>query len=168
MATSDYLAREPPDVGEPAPPLELVTGKEAPGKPAHFRLHEAIKRGPVIVAFFPGTFTSTCTNEMACFTRNWNLYEASGAQFIGVSVDSAPSQKAFAEKHGYRVPFGSDFEKQAIQDWGVAASFWWGTVAKRATFIVDRSGVIRYAEVQADADLEPSYAKLQAVLSRIK
>jgi glutaredoxin-dependent peroxiredoxin len=159
--------RAPPRVGDAAPKLELVTGKGPDGHPTWFRLHEAIQNGPIVVAFFPGTFTSTCADEMACFTRDWNLYAQSGAQFIGVSVDSVPSQRAWAKQHQYQVPFGSDFERRATYEWGVAAPFWWGTVSKRATFIVDRLGVVRYADVQTNSDLEPRYEEIQATLKTL-
>lgn len=157
----------PPQVGEKAPRLELVTGKGTDGRPNVFRLSDAVKNGPVIVAFFPGAFTSTCTSEMACFTRDWNQYAATGAQIIGVSVDSAPSLRAFAEKHAYKVPFGSDFEKTATREWGLEEPFWWGRVAKRATFIVDRAGIVRYADILSNADLEPNYAEIQTFLKKL-
>lgn len=157
-----------PKVGDRAPPLELITGKDAGGNATVFRLADAVKKGPTIVAFFPGAFTGTCTNEMACFTREWDQYAKLGAQFIGVSVDSPVSQKAFAEKNNYKVAFGSDFEKKAIRDWGVEGKLWWGTVAKRATFVVDRNGVVRYAHVQADAGQEPPYAEIKAALQKAK
>lgn len=166
--TQEISPVKAPAVGEPAPPLILLMPKDATGKPRVFDLHAAIKQGPVIVAFFPGTFTSTCTSEMACFTNDWNQYAALGAQFIGVSVDSVPSQKAFTEKHGYKVPFGSDFEKKAIRDWGVESKFWWGHVSRRATFVVDRNGVVRYADVQQNSDFEPNYTEIQAVLKTLR
>ena len=164
LVQSENTAGTPPKVGEKAPRLELVTGKGPDGGPTWFRLQEAIQNGPVIVAFFPGAFTSTCTSEMACFTRDWNKYGASGVQVIGVSVDSFPSLRAFSERHGYKVPFGSDFEKVATRAWGLEEPFWWGRVAKRATFIVDRDGVVRYADVLPNSDLEPDYAEIQRVV----
>jgi glutaredoxin-dependent peroxiredoxin len=160
--------RQPPKVGEKAPPLLLVTGKGPDGKPTHFDLRQAVRDGPVVVAFFPGTFTSTCTEEMGCFTREWSEYANLGAQFIGVSVDSVPSQRAYAKQYGFTVPFGSDFEGRAIRDWGVASKFWWGTVARRATFIVDRSGKIRYADVLPNSDIEPNYADIKAALAALE
>ena len=159
---------KPPNVGDKAPPLELVTGKGSDGRPTLFRLQDAVRQGPVIVAFFPGAFTSTCADEMACFSRDWNTYESTGAQFIGVSVDSVPSLRAWKDKHGDKVPFGSDFEKEATRDWGLLDSFWWGQVAKRATFVVDRNGIVTYAEVLSNADLEPSYDDVQAAIKRAK
>lgn len=167
VSKPELAAGKPPKVGEKAPRLELVTGKGPDGRPMMFRLSEAVKNGPVVVAFFPGAFTSTCTSEMACFTRDWNRYASSGAQFIAVSADSAPSLRAFSEKHGYKVPFGSDFEKVAIRDWGLEEPFWWGTVSKRATFIVDRHGIVRYADVLSNADLEPDYTEIQNFLKKL-
>jgi peroxiredoxin len=158
-----------PNVGDKAPNFELPIGKdEATGKAKLFNLHEAAKRGPVVVAFFPGAFTGTCTKEMACFTNDWNKYAALGAQFIGVSVDSVIALKAFAEKNNYKVPFASDFERRTVSQWNLLGSFWWGPASKRATFIVDRTGTVRYANVQANSDVEPNYAEIQAALKGLK
>src|SRR5688572_25032427 len=158
----------PPKVGQKAPKLSLVVGRSPEAKPILWDLHEAAQKGPVVVAFFPGAFTSTCTSEMACFTRDWSHYEKLGAQVMGVSVDPYPSLRAWTRSHDYKVPFGSDFGKTAMHEWGLADEFWWGTVTKRATFIVDQDGIVRYADVLPNADLEPNYAEIQAALARIK
>lgn len=158
-----------PAVGEKAPNIELPTGKDpATGKATMFNLAEACKNGPVIVAFYPGAFTGTCTKEMCNFTDTWNEYAKLGAQFIGISVDSVVAQKAFAEKNNIKVPFASDFERKTVNQWNLLWNSWWGPVAKRATFVVDRSGAIRYSHVQTDANLEPPYDEIKAALAKLK
>lgn len=164
MATSaTQTTTSPPVVGAPAPDFELSTGKDAT-----FRLSRAVANGPVIVAFFPGAFTGTCTKEMCAFSEGWDAYAKMGAQFIGVSVDSVHAQKAFAERHHIKVPFASDFERRVTSQWGLIWNAWWGPVAKRATFVVDRSGVVRFAHVQEDAGLEPPYAEIQKAVAALK
>ncbi|MBI2078893.1 MAG: redoxin domain-containing protein [Euryarchaeota archaeon] len=163
--TASSTVGRTPRVGEKAPNFELPMGRqEGTYKARLFNLHEACKSGPVVVAFFPGTFTKTCAKEMACFTSDWNRYASLGAQFIGVSVDSVPNQKAWAEKHGYTVPFASDLRGRVLREWDLVWESWWGPVYKRATFIIDRGGVVRYASVLASVDLEPDYTEIQAAL----
>ena len=167
-------AREPhtgrtPQIGEKAPNFQLPMGRiEGAYKAKMFDLHEACRNGPVVVAFFPGTFTKTCAKEMACFTSDWNKYNELGAQFIGVSIDSVPNQKAWTEKHGYTVPFASDLQGTVLRAWDLVWDSWWGPVYKRATFIVDQDATVRYANVLATVDLEPDYEEIQAALRSLR
>lgn len=168
MRNSAIQPGRPPRVGEKAPRLELINGKGPDGKAAWFRLSEACRKGPVVVAFFPGAFTATCTKELCRFTEDWSRYDSLGVGFIGVSVDSWRVLEAYARAHDIRVPLGSDFERVAVREWGLVWDSWWGPCARRATFVVDRSGTIRFAEVQADADPEPDYAGIQATLQGLR
>ena len=166
--TTSTMMGKTPTVGDKAPNFELVNGKGADGKATKFNLLEACKNGPVVVAFFPGAFTGTCTKEMCNFSETWAEFAKLSAQFIGVSVDSWHAQKAFAEKHNIKVPFASDFEHKTVDAWNVVWNSWWGPVAKRATFVVDRTGTITYANVQSDANLEPNYAEIKNALNGLK
>ena len=166
--TVSTMMSKTPAVGEKAPNFELATGKGPDGKATTFNLLEACKNGPVIVAFFPGAFTGTCTKEMCTFTDNWAEFSKLNAQFIGVSVDSVHAQKAFAQENNIKVPFASDFERRTVSGWNIVWSSWWGPVAKRATFVVDRTGTVRYAHVQADAGLEPNYDEIKTALKGLK
>ena len=161
--TETTTTARPPQVGEKAPDFKLILATGG-----MFQLSEATKKGPVIVAFFPGAFTGTCTKEMCSFTSSWNEYSKLGAQFVGVSVDSKHAQKAFIEKEKLGVPLASDFEKTTVRQWGVQWDSPWGVASKRATFIVDRSGVVRHANVQANASEEPNYAEIQAALAKVR
>ena len=168
-ATNASTMGKTPAVGEKAPNFALPVGRiEGTYQPRLFGLHEECKKGAVVVAFFPGTFTSTCQNEMACFTSDWNKYAKLGAQFIGVSVDSVPNQRAWARQHNYTVPFASDLEGKVMREWDLVWNSWWGPVYRRATFIVDENANVRYASVLASADLEPNYEEIQAVLKALK
>jgi peroxiredoxin len=167
-STQTTTMTKTPSIGDKAPNFVLVNGKGPDGKATFYNLHEACKNGPVILAFFPGAFTGTCTKEMCRFSDDWSEWSMLKAQFVGVSVDSWHAQKAFAEKNGIKVPMASDFERKAINTYGVVWNSWWGPTAKRATFIVDRNATVQYANVQTNMDLEPNYAEIRAALSKVK
>lgn len=153
----------PPKVGEKAPDFTLNT---TDGKP--WTLSQALRNGPVVVCFMPGAFTGTCTKEMCNFTAHWSEYQTLGAQVVGVTVDSKHAQMAWAAKEGIKIPLVSDFEKMVNAQWGVQWTSPWGLTNKRATFVVDRTGVVRYANVQTNASEEPNYAEIQQTLKGLK
>lgn len=152
----------PPQVGQTAPDITLPT---TDGKP--WTLGEAIRKGPVVLCFMPGAFTGICTKEMCNFTANWSQYEKLQAQVVGITVDSKHAQLAWAAKENIRIPLLSDFEKKILNGWGLGWNSSWGLTNKRATFVVDRSGVVRYAAVQANAGEEPNYAEIQKTLTSL-
>lgn len=158
----------PPRAGQVAPNFALVAGRQADGKPIHLELHEECRKGPLVLAFFPGVFTSTCTQEMCRFSQDWERFSRLGARVVGISVDSFPSQRAFAERHGLKVAFVSDFERRVTREWGLEVDLWWGACSRRATFVLGRDAVVRWAEVLPNADLEPDYAAIERVLSSLR
>lgn len=161
--TTTATMSQPPTVGQKAPDFTL-NGTD--GKP--WTLSQAVKNGPVVVCFLPGAFTAVCTKEMCNFTTNWSQYQALNAQVVGVTVDSIPAQRAWAAKENIRIPLASDFEKKVLQQWGLVWGASWGNTYKRATFVVDRAGTVRYANVQAVAGEEPNYPEIQKALQELK
>lgn len=163
MTTTTTTISSTPEVGQKAPELRLNTSTGTP-----WSLQEAVEKGPVVVCFMAGAFSGTCTKEMCNFTANWPQYETLGAQVVGVTVDSKHAQNAWAAKENIKIPLLTDFDKKAIHAWGVPWESPWGTTSKRATFVVDRTGTVRYANVQAVASDEPNYGEIQAALKALK
>jgi glutaredoxin-dependent peroxiredoxin len=163
--TSTTTTAAPPQVGQKAPEITLPNTMDG-SKP--WSLHEALKKGPVVVAFMPGAFTGTCTKESCNFTANLSDYAKFGAQVVGVTVDSKHAQAAWAARDNIKIPLLSDFEKKTVTAWGLTWASSWGNTTKRATFIVDRNGIVRYANVQPNASDEPNYAEIQKALQGLK
>lgn len=159
MSQTTTTQARPPQVGQKAPDFSLVSAQVGT-----FTLGEAAKKGPVVVAFFPGAFTTPCTKEMCNFSDNWTAYEKLGAQVVGVSVDSKHAQKAFAEKSNIKVPMASDFEKKTVQAYGLGWNANWGLTSKRAVFVVGRDMTVKWAWITEDAGVEPPYAEIQKAL----
>jgi peroxiredoxin len=141
------------DVGSTAPDFTLTNQERQPVK-----LSE--QRGkPVVLAFFPAAFSSVCTKELCTFRDSLERLNQAQAQVYGISVDTFFTLKAFHDQQGYNFPLLSDFNKQAIRDYGVFNEDMIGLkgIAKRAVFVIDKNGVVRHREVLDDARNEPDY-----------
>jgi peroxiredoxin len=121
---------------------------------------------PIVLAFFPAAFSSVCQKELCTFRDALTKLNKVNAQVYGISVDTFFALKAFADQQSLTFPLLSDFNKQVIRDYGVFNEDMIGLkgIAKRATFVLDKNGVIRHREVLDDARNEPDYDKVyQAV-----
>ena len=144
-------------VGDSAPDftVPLANGDVEP-----FTLSEHLDDGPIVLAFFPGAFTSTCTNEMKTFQDDMAAFDDIGASVYGISVDTPFALNEFREKHGLEFGLLSDDENDVIEAYDVATdigSIEFSGVAKRAVFVLDEDGTITYAWVSDDAGVEPDY-----------
>src|SRR6476469_9527437 len=107
---------------------------------------------PVVLAFFPAAFSSVCTKEMCTFRDSMSRLGQANAQVYGISVDTFFTLKAFQDHEKLPFPLLSDFNKQAIRDYGVFNEDMIGLkgIAKRATFVIDKDGIVQHAEVLED------------------
>jgi peroxiredoxin len=117
---------------------------------------------PVVLAFFPAAFSSVCTKELCTFKDSMAQLGKANAQVFGISVDTFFALKAFQDQQKLTFPLLSDFNKTVIRDYGVFNEDMIGLkgIAKRATFVIDKDGIVTHAEVLEDARNEPDYAKV--------
>lgn len=152
-------------VGDKAPDFTLFNQDGQPVSLSSF------KGKNVVVLFFPGANTGVCTKEMCTFRDELKVFENLNAQVLGISVDLHFSLKMFHEKNNYNFPLLSDFNKKVIEKYDVVldvfvpGKFDYLGVAKRAAFVVDNNGILKYVEVLASPDDEPNYAAIKKVLS---
>ena len=151
-------------VGAKAPDFTLNNQDRTP-----VSLSDALKKGPVVLAFFPAAFSGTCTNEMCTFRDSLAALNRANAQVYGISVDTFFTLKAFQTDQRLAFPLLSDFNKQVIRDYGVFNEDMIGLkgIAKRAVFVIDKNGVVRHREVLEDARNEPDYQKVFAALASL-
>ncbi|MDE2887924.1 MAG: peroxiredoxin [Gemmatimonadota bacterium] len=123
----------------------------------------------VVLLFFPLAYTSVCTDEMCSVSGGLSEYDDLNAQVLGVSVDSPFAQEAWADENNISFPLLSDFNKEASAAYGAQYQDLLGFrgVAKRAAFVVDREGIVRYAEVSEDATVLPDFDAVKRCLSSI-
>lgn len=94
----------------------------------------------MILYFFPKANTTGCTLETRGFSQRYADMQRAGVEVVGVSVDSAETQAAFAEKCGSTFPLVGDRSKEIARKYGVLGLL---GVAKRVTFFIDPEGRIR-------------------------
>jgi peroxiredoxin len=154
----------------------VAEGAQAPGftlpdqDRAPVTLSDELKKGPVVLAFFPGAFSGTCTTEMCTFRDSTGDLQRLNARVIGISTDTFFTLKAWADAQHFAFPLLSDYNKTVIEQYGVVNPDMIGlkNIAKRAVFVIDRSGVVRYREVLDDARNEPDYEKVRTALSALR
>jgi len=149
------------DLGSKAPDFTLTNQDRQP-----VTLSEQRGR-PVVLAFFPAAFSSVCQKELCTFRDSMARLGQANAQVYGISVDTFFTLKAFHDQQKLSFPLLSDFNKQAIREYGVFNEDMIGLkgIAKRAVFVIDKDGVVRHREVLEDARNEPDYDKVFSSLA---
>lgn len=132
-------------VGDPAPDFEL-TGTD--GK--KYTLSQFKGDRTVVLAFFPAAFTGGCTKEMTAYAGDIQKFQDAGAQVFGISTDSLPSLRHWAEEHIHATfPMLSDFtSRSTTKAYGILMP---NGMASRTTFVIDRNGVIQHIDEGATA-----------------
>jgi len=126
-----------PRVGEPAPDFTLPRAAGAP-----FRLSDAVRRGVVVLYFYPKDETMGCVAEACAFRDQYEVFTEAGAEVVGVSADSGESHRQFAAHH--RGPFVllSDADGAVRKLYGVGKAL--GILDGRITYVIDTKGVVRH------------------------
>lgn len=152
-----------PEIGDTAPEF---TAPLANGDVDSITLSETLKEegGPIVLAFFPGAFTSVCSHEMSTFNDRLEEFTDAGGRVYGVSVDSPFAQNAFREELGLEFNLISDANDELVDAYDVSMDFEnmgvYG-VAKRSVFVVNSDGEITYAWVSDDPGIEPDYEEVE-------
>ena len=159
-------------VGSKAPDFSLPS-KTAEG-PKQIKLSDNFGKTNTLLLFFPMAFTGTCTTEMCSLTPELPNYSGMNATVYGISGDNPFAQEAWAKKENIAVPLLSDYEHKIAKQYDVMydsflpPNLGMGGVAKRSAFIIDRNGVIQYAESKDDARELPNFDKIKAKLAELK
>jgi len=160
-------------VGDKAPDFELTT-KAADG-PKKIKLSDNAGKKNTVLLFFPMAFTGVCTKEMCEVSAGLNQYSSLNADVLGISGDNPFAQAAWAEKEKIAVSLLADYEHKVAQTYGVAYSSFlpeknlgMGGVPKRSAFVVDKQGVIRYAEIKESPGDLPNFDAIKATLAQLK
>jgi glutaredoxin-dependent peroxiredoxin len=160
-------------VGTKAPDFSLPT-KTGEG-PKQIKLSDNFGKRNTLLLFFPMAFTGTCTTEMCGVSMDLSAYGSLNATVYGISGDNPFAQEAWAQKEKITVPLLSDYEHKIAKTYCVAydsflpqMNLGMGGVPKRAVFIIDRSGIIQYAESNDDARALPNFEKVKAKLAELK
>ncbi|MES2702885.1 MAG: redoxin domain-containing protein [Bacteroidota bacterium] len=150
--------------GQPAPDFTLRDSKKN-------KVTLSEQRGKnVLLLFYPLAFTSTCTKELCMVRDNLAFYNNANAQVYGISVDSLFAQDKFRDEQGINFPLLSDFNKTASTAYDTIYDHWFNDmdgVSKRSAFVIDKEGVVRYAEVLENASDIPNFEEIQKCLQSL-
>jgi peroxiredoxin Q/BCP len=145
------------DVGDRAPDFEL------PGTGGRTYKLSDYRGRKVILAFYPGDFTTVCTKQFCSYRDQGERLDGLGADVLGISPQSVDSHERFTEEKKLNVPLLADEDKSVAKAYGVLA----GPVVRRAIFVIDEQGVVRHRKVtlmglsfESVDDLEQAVAAL--------
>ena len=154
--------------------MKIETGSKAP----EFTLYNSEKyklslsdyKGKnVLLLFFPLAFTGTCTKELCGVRDNISQYNNSNAEVLGISVDSLYALAKYKEEQHLNFQLLSDFNKEVSTAYGslyTTFSFGMHGVGKRSAFVIDREGLVQYAEVLENASEIPNFEAIQKTLAQ--
>jgi peroxiredoxin Q/BCP len=149
-----------PLIGQLAPSLSL------PDADGHDQTLEALlRKGPVVVFFYPKNNTSGCTKEACGFRDAYEKFVAHGAEVVGISGDRAESHRAFRSQHKLPFLLLTDADGAAAKAWGVKKSL--GLLPGRETFLVSMDGVVRHhvsGQLSVDRHVQETLRELKKVV----
>ncbi len=152
-------------VGQQAPNFSLFNSEKHKVNLTEF------KGKNVLLLFFPQAFTGVCTAELCSIRDNMHQYSSLNAEVMGVSVDSVFTLAKFKEEQQYNFPLLSDFNKEVSADYGCLYHDWildMKGVSKRSAFLIDKEGVVRYAEVLENPGEQPNFKAIDTTLSALQ
>jgi len=152
-------------IGDIAPDFSLYSSEK---KLVH--LHE-LRGQTVVLLFYPLAFTSTCTKELCSTRDDISIYEELGTHILAISTDSPQTLARYKQDNNFNFTLLSDYNKDVIRAYDVIyEEFTLGMrgVAKRAVFIIDPEGIIRYIEVLEVAGHMPDLPGLQNALRKLQ
>lgn len=125
------------EAGQQAPDFELKDGARNTVRLSDFRGR------PVVLVFYPFTFTSVCGGELCELRDDLKTFETAQAQVLAISCDTPFAQAKWAEDQGFGFPLLSDFwpHGEAARAYGVFNED--AGCANRATFVIDAEGVVK-------------------------
>lgn len=151
-------------IGQAAPDFTLFDSEKKP-----LTLSEQ-KGKNVLLLFFPLAFTSVCTKELCSVRDNISRYHSANAQVLGISVDSVYTLAKYKAEQSYNFPLLSDFNKEVSEAYDSLFKDWilnMKGVSKRSAFVIDKEGIVRYAEVLESTGEMPDFDKINAVLENL-
>ncbi len=155
--------------------MKVEPGQKAPD----FTLYDSEKnivtltdlRGKnIVLLFFPFAFTSVCTKELCSVRDNIGDYGKLNAEVFGISVDSHYTLARYKQDQHLNFSLLSDFNKEVSSAYGSLYEMFglnMKGVSKRSAFVIDKEGIVQYAEVLENASETPNFDNIKASLSSL-
>ena len=154
-------------VGSKAPDFTL---KSKSPVDVEVKLSNNLGKKNTVVLFFPLAFTGVCTAEMCDVTAGLGGYQSLNADVIAISVDSPFAQAAWAAKEKIGITLASDLNKEVTKKYDVLFPMLAGVgdTSARAAFVIDKAGVVQYAEQTPTPKDLPNFNAIKEVLAKLK
>ena len=154
-------------VGSQAPDFTL---KSKSPVDVEVKLSNNLGKKNTVVLFFPLAFTGVCTAEMCDVTAGLGDYQSLNADVIAISVDSPFAQAAWAAKEKIGITLASDLNKEVTKKYDVLFPMLAGVgdTSARAAFVIDKAGVVQYAEQTPTPKDLPNFTAIKEVLAKLK
>lgn len=152
------------EINKPAPDFKLFDSEK---KEVALSDH---KGKNVLLLFFPLAFTGTCTKELCGVRDNIAMYNGLNAVVLGISIDSLFVLGKYKEEQKLNFDLLSDFNKTVSMAYGcLYADFIFGMkgVSKRSAFVIDKSGLVQYAEILEKATDLPNFDAIKMCLEKL-
>lgn len=150
--------------------MSLSVGSKAP----EFSLFDADKKArslsdflgkKTVLVFYPGAFTGVCTKELCAFRDSLSALNSLNAHVVGISFDSPFANKTFAEQNKLSFPLLSDFTHEVAKKYAGVYEDFAGVkgyiAAKRAVFVLDGQGTVKWTWVSDNPGVEPNYDEVK-------
>lgn len=153
--------------------MEITVGSKAPDFTLRNTEKAEVSLGDykgknVVLLFFPLAFTGVCTTELCTMRDDIATYEGLDAEILAVSVDSLFTLEQFKKAENYNFQLLSDFNKNVSRAYGSLYEDFvldMKGVSKRSAFVIDKEGVVQYAEVLDSAGDLPNFEAVKAALN---
>ncbi len=155
--------------------MEITVGSKAPNFTLRNTEKAEVSLGDykgknVVLLFFPLAFTGVCTTELCTMRDDIATYEGLDAEILAVSVDSLFTLEQFKKAENYNFQLLSDFNKNVSRAYGALYEDFvldMKGVSKRSAFVIDKEGIIQYAEVLESAGDLPNFEAVKAELAKL-
>ncbi|MCI0534306.1 MAG: redoxin domain-containing protein [Verrucomicrobiales bacterium] len=153
-------------VGSKAP--EFTLKSKTPAE-ADIKLSSNLGKKNTVLLFFPFAFTGVCTKEMCDVSAGLSQYSTLNADVVGISVDSPFAQQAWAKQEKINIPLASDVNKETVRAYGVLLPdlAGLGSTSARAAFVIDKDGIVQYAEQTPTPKELPNFEAIKQTLARL-
>ena len=152
-------------VGDKAPEFTMYDIEKKP------RTLKEFSGKKLVLVFYPGAFTGVCTKEVCAFRDSLAVLNSVNAQVVAASTDSPFANRVFAEQNKLNFPVVSDVSKEVSRQYAGLYDQFSGipgyTAAKRAVFVIDSGGTVKYAWISENPGVEPNYDEVKSAVSSV-
>ncbi len=153
--------------------MAISVGAEAPDFSLHSTTGDVITlsdyrgKSNVVILFFPLAFSGVCKEELCSVRDSYHRYQELNARVLGITGDSVYVLNAWSEQENFPFPLLSDFNAEVAPQYDSLFEelAWMRNVPKRSAFVIDKEGIVRYAEIGATPKDLPDFEAIRGVLA---